>query len=287
MVKIFNVLIFSFFIFFIFSLYEIKSKIFLCNYSYIRQEENHLIMILFFTMLFVIIPVILMTIFFFYKYNENNKNKIYNPDWESSYILELIIWTIPIIIIVFLSVISINSTKNLDPRKNINSINKTIEIDVVSLDWCWLFIYPNHKIASVNELSFPVNTPIKFNLTSASVMNSFFIPNLGSQIYTMPGAKTTLYLISNNVGIYKGFSANYSGRGFSGMKFSVIVHENNKKFLNWIKNVKSSKNYLNNINKFYNLQIPKENRKIEYFSNVDSNLFYNIISKFSCNNNSY
>ncbi|WP_343154694.1 ubiquinol oxidase subunit II [Buchnera aphidicola (Pseudoregma panicola)] len=284
MIKNFNILIFIFFVFFVFIVSEIRSKIFIHNYSYIREEENHLIFILFFTMLFVIIPVIFMTIYFSYKYNENNKNKIYNPNWKDSYIIESIIWILPIIIIFFLSIISINSTKSLDPRKNINSINKTIEIDVVSLDWCWLFIYPNHKIATINEVSFPINTPIKFNLTSGTVMNSFFIPNLGSQIYTMPGAKTKLYLIANHSGIYKGFSSNYSGNGFSGMKFSVIVFENNNKFFNWIKDVKKSKNSLENMNNFYNLQINRKNREIEYFSNVCPNLLNNVISKFNCIN---
>ncbi|WP_343183954.1 ubiquinol oxidase subunit II [Buchnera aphidicola (Ceratovacuna keduensis)] len=284
MIKKFNILIFIFFVFFSIIISEIKYKFFIYDYSYIREKENNLILILFFTMLFVIIPVIFMTIFFVYKYNENNKNKIYSPNWKDSYIVESIIWTIPIIIIFFLSIISINSTKDLDPRKNINSINKTIEIDVISLDWCWLFIYPNYKIASINEVSFPVNTPIKFNLTSGSVMNSFFIPSLGSQIYTMPGAKTKLYLIANHVGVYKGLSANYSGNGFSGMKFSAIVFKNNNEFFNWIKNIKKSKNSLNNINNFYSLQISRKNREIEYFSNVYPNLLNNVISKFNCKN---
>ncbi|WP_343189861.1 ubiquinol oxidase subunit II [Buchnera aphidicola (Astegopteryx bambusae)] len=284
MIKNFNLLIFIFIVFFMFVLSEIKTKMFFNSYGYIREQENHLIIILFLTMLLVIIPVIIMTIFFSIKYNENNKEKRYTPNWDNSYFIESTIWIVPMIIILFFSFLSIHSTKKLDPRRNINNFHKTLEIDVISLDWCWLFIYPNYHVASINEVVFPANTLIKFNLTSGSVMNSFFIPNLGSQIYTMPGAKTNLYLISKYSGVYKGFSANYSGEGFSNMKFSVLIFKNRNNFLNWIKKLKQSKNFLNNYRKFSYLKIPKKNRQVEYFSNVYPKLFYNVIEEFNCKN---
>ncbi|WP_343188130.1 ubiquinol oxidase subunit II [Buchnera aphidicola (Ceratoglyphina bambusae)] len=282
MKKRINTILFIFIAFFIFvysKSYAIES---FSSYGIIRKEQNNLMLISFFAMLIIVIPVIFMTLFFAYKYNENNSNKSYDPNWNNSIYIEMIIWIVPIVIIFFLSVLSFNSTRNLDTNKRINGYNKTMQINAISLDWCWLFIYPDEHIASINEVSFPVNTPVKFNLTSNSVMNSFFIPSLGSQIYTMAGAKTKLYLIANHKGIYKGLSSNYSGNGFSGMKFSVIVCDNIQ-FIDWINKIKKSKNYLDDISKFNVLQIPESNRKIEYFSNVYPNLFYNIINKFNNN----
>ncbi|WP_343189002.1 ubiquinol oxidase subunit II [Buchnera aphidicola (Chaitoregma tattakana)] len=282
MIKNIYVILFCCISFFTFIFLEIRRKIMFSTYGYIRDKENHLILILFLIMLLVVVPVIIMTMYFMFKYNENNKNKKYCPNWNSSYIIESIIWIIPIIIVTIFSVISFNTTKSLDPSKYIQSNRKTIEINVISLDWCWLFIYPDYKIASINEVAIPTNTTVKFNITSSSVMNSFFVPNLGSQIYAMPGTKTKLYLITKHSGIYKGMSSNYSGYGFSNMKFTLLAFDSDSKFLSWINILKSSKTFLDNRKKFENLQIPKINRKKEYFSHVYPDLFENIINKFHC-----
>ncbi|XBC39642.1 MAG: ubiquinol oxidase subunit II [Buchnera aphidicola (Chaetogeoica yunlongensis)] len=247
----------------------------------IAQQQCYFFIIAFVTMLFIIIPVIFMTIFFLLSYRESNVNKIYTPTWSHSNIIEVLTWGIPIFIVLFLSILSWKSTHELDPKKPILVANNVqpIRINVISLDWKWLFIYPDKKIATINKLVIPINTPIIFTLTSDSVMNSFFIPSLGSQIYTMPGMQTSLNLIANRSGLFKGFSSNYSGKGFSNMKFNVLVVSNRYIFNEWVKQVQLSKYRLNSIYVFYRF-INKfyEDNSVRYFSNVSTDLF-NLIVK--------
>lgn len=244
----------------------------------IAAEQNKLILITTLLMLVVVIPAIVMSLFFSYKYKEKNQ-LTYNPNLLHSKKIELIIWTLPVLIIIFLSYITWVSTHKLEPSKKIELNNriKPIEIQVISLDWKWLFIYPKQKIATINYIIFPVNTPITFKITSNTVMNSFFIPRLGSQIYAMSGMKTELNLISNKECILKGFSANFSGKGFSDMKFKVIITDNNK-FIEWIKKVKSFSKKIINLNNFNKISAPSINNPTESFSNIDINLFEKIIS---------
>lgn len=248
----------------------------------IGLEERNLILLSFSLMLIVVIPVIIMTIVFSIKYRSSNINNTqYNPNWEQSKVIEFFIWIIPIIIITVLSIFTWKSTHKLDPKNPIISVTyDPIVIDVIALDWKWLFIYPKNNIATINELSFPVNVPVKFNVTSHSVMNSFFIPQLGSQIYAMAGMHTQLFLISNYPGKYQGISSNFSGSGFSGMKFTVIVTKNEKEFDQWIYKIKKSKNHITNTNEYEKLAKPSTFHPIIYFSNVQPNLFYEVLNKF-------
>ncbi|WMC18841.1 MAG: ubiquinol oxidase subunit II [Enterobacteriaceae bacterium PSpicST2] len=241
--------------------------------------EKKLILTSILLMLIIIAPVLFLTILFFNKYKNINKNK-YNPNWCNSNKIEFLIWIIPISIIFILGLITFKTTYELDPYKNIINFNKPIKIEVISLDWKWLFIYPEENIATINEIYFPKNTPIDFKITSNSVMNSFFIPKLGSQIYSMAGMKSKLHLISNESGNYEGFSSNFSGKGFSGMKFNVVVTENNYDFYKWIKLIKNSKNSILTYEKFNFINKQSENNSIEYFSKVKKNLFNKIISNF-------
>ena len=144
------------------------------------------------------------------------------------------VWTVPLIIITILAVLTWRSTHALDPYKPLVSEHKPVTIEVVSLDWKWLFIYPEYDIATVNEIAFPVDVPVNFRITSASVMNSFFIPQLGSQIYSMAGMETKLHLNAREPGTYAGISANYSGGGFSGMRFKAIA-TSQEGFDEWVK----------------------------------------------------
>ncbi|WGS66206.1 ubiquinol oxidase subunit II [Enterobacteriaceae bacterium ET-AT1-13] len=239
--------------------------------------EKKLILTSIVLMLFIITPVLFITIWFFYKYNSTNKNK-YKPNWCNSKKIEFFIWIIPIIIIFILGLITFKTTYELDPYKTINNLNKVIEIEVISLDWKWLFIYPKENIATINEIYFPKNTHINFKITSNSVMNSFFIPKLGSQIYSMAGMESKLNLISNESGNYEGFSSSFSGKGFSGMKFNVIVTKNIDNFNKWIKLVKNSKNSVLTQERFNILNKQSENNSVEYFSKVKKNLFKEIIN---------
>lgn len=251
--------------------------------GFVAIEQKNLILISFLVMLLVIVPVIFMTFFFVFRFRESNYNNIKSiPIRLSSNFIEIFVWGIPVIIIMFLSVLSWKSTHYLDPGRLIISNNKPIRINVVSLDWKWLFIYPEEKIATINELVIPVNTPIIFELTSNSVMNSFFIPLLGSQMYTMAGMTTRLNLIANIPGEYQGISANYSGDGFSDMKFKVLVASNNKLFNEWTKKVnRLSLYHLNSICDFNRLIVPISSSKMKYYSHVNNNLFSMIVKNFT------
>lgn len=246
----------------------------------IGLEQRTLILTALGLMLIVVIPVIFMAFRFSWKYRASNKNAPYKPDSADSKKIEIIIWGIPIIIILILATITWKTTHELDPYKPIVNGTPPITIEVVSLDWKWLFIYPEQGIASVNELAFPANVPIEFKISSNSVMNSFFIPQLGGQIYAMAGMQTKLHLIANEAGTYGGISSNYSGRGFSGMKFTAIATPDEEIFNQWVAKVKQSSNTLNTIDDFNQLAKPSENNPVTYYSMVKPNLFHEIMSQF-------
>jgi cytochrome o ubiquinol oxidase subunit 2 len=172
-------------------------------------------------MLVVVLPVILVTVGFAWWFRAGNKRAVYRPDWSYSGQLEFLVWSVPALVVLFLGGIGWVSSHELDPAKPIVSAEHPLEIEVVSLDWKWLFIYPEQGVASVNRLVVPAGVPIHFRLTSATVMNSFFVPQLGSQIYTMAGMATQLNLMADNPGAYPGLSAQFSGDGFSDMRFDV------------------------------------------------------------------
>jgi cytochrome o ubiquinol oxidase subunit II len=184
-------------------------------------------------MLAVVVPVIILTLTFAWWFRSGNRRATYRPEWEYSGRIELIIWAIPALVILFLGGIAWIGSHELDPPKPLPSAASPLEVEVVSLDWRWLFIYPSEHLATVNYLVIPTDVPVHFRLTSTSVMNSFFIPQLGSQIYTMPGMTTQLNLQADEAGSYPGFSAQFSGPGFSDMQFTVRA-ESGKGFAAWI-----------------------------------------------------
>jgi cytochrome o ubiquinol oxidase subunit II len=172
-------------------------------------------------MLSIVIPVILATIGFAWWFRASNTRAFYWPEWEFSGRLELIVWSIPALVITFLGGIAWFGSHVLDPYVPLDDKTKPIEIQVVSLDWKWLFIYPQDGVASVNLLAIPAGQQVHFKLTSSGVMNSFFVPQLGSQIYSMSGMTSQLYLQANATGTYQGLSAQFSGQGFADMHFEV------------------------------------------------------------------
>jgi cytochrome o ubiquinol oxidase subunit 2 len=183
--------------------------------------EKDLILLSVGLMLIVVIPVILMTLAFAWRYRASNTKATYSPNWSHSTAIEVVVWTIPCIIILILGTVTWFTTHSLDPRQPIASNEKPLEVDVVSLDWKWLFIYPEYGVASVNELAMPVGRTVHFKLTSSGVMNAFFVPQLGTQVYTMPGMQSLLNLRADHAGTYEGMSANYSGHGFADMHFAA------------------------------------------------------------------
>lgn len=244
-------------------------------------EEKNLIVTVLILMSLIVVPVIFMTILFTIKYGIKKKKSIYSPNFKNSGKIEFFCWMIPIFIIFIIAIITWKTTHKLDPYKPIKSKKQPINVQVIASNSKWIFIYPKENIATVNEIAIPVNTPINFQITSNCVMNSFFIPSLGSQIYAMPGMQTKLHLIANKTGIYKGFSSSYSGNNFSKMKFNVIIYSNNEKFYNWIRKIQKKNNTLSSIKKIDNInQITKKNQ-IYYFSSVNKKFYENIVLQFN------
>jgi cytochrome o ubiquinol oxidase subunit 2 len=189
-------------------------------------------------MLAVVVPVIILTLAFAWWFRAGNRRATYRPDWEYSGTIELIVWAIPALVILFLGGIAWIGSHELDPPKPLASAASPLEVEVVSLDWRWLFIYPRERIATVNRLVVPTGVPVHFRLTSTSVMNSFFIPQLGSQIYTMAGMTTQLNLQADQAGSYPGISAQFSGPGFSDMRFTLVA-DSSEKFASWVAEVRT------------------------------------------------
>ena len=178
-------------------------------------------------MLIIIVPVMALTVWFAWRYRATNRQATYNPDWDHSTKLELVIWAIPLLIIVCLGALTWVGTHLLDPYRPLDRIDaqtpvsnqQPLQVQVVAMDWKWLFIYPEYGVAVVNEAAAPVDRPIRFSITSSSVMNAFYVPALAGMIYGMPGMQSTLHAVMNEPGDYAGFSSNYSGAGFSHMRF--------------------------------------------------------------------
>ena len=241
-------------------------------------------------MLLIIVPVMALTIFFAWRYRQSNKAANYQPEWDHSTQLELVIWGAPLLIIICLGALTWLGTHLLDPyrplaRNNANNhaaMNDAannappIEVEVVALDWKWLFIYPQYGIATVNEMAAPVNRPITFRITASAVMNSFYIPALAGQIYAMPGMETKLHAVMGEAGNYQGFSANYSGAGFSGMRFTFRSLDA-AGFDGWVNNIKSGAQALDRM-RYLELEKPSENVPVQSFAKVDQALYDAILN---------
>jgi cytochrome o ubiquinol oxidase subunit 2 len=205
----------------------------------IGQSERLILIDSLAIMLVIVVPVILATVGFAWWFRASNTRAQYLPDWAFSGHLELIVWAIPALVITFLGGIAWFGSHALDPFKPLPSTAKPLEVDVVSLDWKWLFIYPDDGVAAVNQLVIPVGTPVHFKLTSSGVMNSFFVPQLGSQIYTMAGMTSQLHLEADRAGTYLGISAQFSGEGFPDMRFDVRAVAPDA-YARWVADTKSA-----------------------------------------------
>ena len=190
-------------------------------------------------MLAIVIPVILAILGFAFWFRASNEGARYRPDFTYSGRLELLVWSIPAMTVLLVGGVAWIGAHDLDPGKPISSTVKPVNVQVVSLDWKWLFIYPEQGLASVNKLVVPVGTPISFELTSSSVMNSFFVPQLGSQIYAMSGMATRLHLQADHLGTYAGISAMFSGDGFPDMRFTVDAVTDDR-FAQWVRQARET-----------------------------------------------
>jgi cytochrome o ubiquinol oxidase subunit 2 len=256
-----------------------KEAVLLNPKGLLGQEELDLIIIALVLMLLIVIPVIVMTFIFAYKYRETNTKAKYDPDWHHSNKIETVVWGIPIVIIVILATITWKTTHTLDPYKPIEVPGvKPLTIQVVALDWRWLFIYPEQNIATINFVQFPENVPIDFKVTADAPMNSFMIPQIGGQIYAMAGMQTHLHLIADTPGDYAGRSVSYSGHGFSGMTFVARVSSASD-FQAWVAKVKQGPQQLSA--SLYN-QLSQQSCESEqhFYSAVSPRLYDNIIMKY-------
>lgn len=244
----------------------------------IGTQEKNLILIALGLMLLVVIPVIALTLFFAWRYRASNTRATYAPKWAHSNAIEVVVWTIPCVIVITLAVLIWRTTHSLDPYRPIASQTKPVHVEVVALNWKWLFIYPDYGVASVNQLAIPVNTPIDFRITAQSLMNSFFVPQLGSQVYAMAGMQTQLHLIANRPGVYAGRSAAFSGPGFSDMHFDTLA-TSRADFDAWIARAKTSPLALDKA-AYGVLEQPSEKVPVALYRAVEPALFDDIVDQY-------
>ncbi|HEY4074342.1 MAG TPA: ubiquinol oxidase subunit II [Herbaspirillum sp.] len=237
-------------------------------------------------MLVIIVPVIALTLLFAWRYRASNTKATYDPEWNHSTMLELLIWAAPLLIIIALGALTWVSTHKLDPYRSLDRIDaartvpantEPLTVEVVALDWKWLFLYPELGIATVNELAAPVDRPIQFKITASTVMNSFFIPALAGQIYAMPGMETKLHAVINHPGVYDGFSANYSGAGFSGMRFK-FHGMSTADFNQWVQQARSGGGTLSRDN-YLKLEQPSEREPVHFYNKVAPGLYDAILNR--------
>jgi cytochrome o ubiquinol oxidase subunit II len=244
----------------------------------IGTQERHLILVALALMLAVVIPVIGMTLFFFWRYRESNKQATYAPEWSHSTAIEVVVWGIPAMIVLFLGVLIWRTTHSLDPYRPLDSKVQPVRVQVVALNWKWLFIYPDCGIATVNQLEIPAKTPIDFQLTADSIMNSFFIPRLGSQVYAMAGMQTQLHLIADEPGTYHGISSAFSGPGFSDMHFEVRAMSP-AEFQAWVGRVKQRQGILT-FEGYHTLASPSTNDIPTTYAQVQDGLFLHVVNQY-------
>jgi cytochrome o ubiquinol oxidase subunit II len=253
----------------------------------IAAQQGDLIRISTALMLLIIVPVILLTLVFAWRYRHSNTAATYTPDWDHSTVLELVIWGAPLLIIIALGLITWTSTHLLDPYRPLQKVNdegksvpvaaRQLDVQVVALDWKWLFIYPEQGIATVNELVTPVDMPVRFHLTASSVMNAFYIPALAGQIYAMPGMSTTLHAMNSKPGQYEGFSSNYSGAGFSHMRFTYHSVAQGD-FDAWVGKVKADGKALQRAD-YMVLEKPSERDPVRHYASVAPQLYDAIVNR--------
>lgn len=243
--------------------------------------EQQLQLIIFTVMLFLAaaVPTLLLLYFTAWKYRSTNLKVAHRPSGKASKPLVIGMWVVPTIFMLILASVMIPSTHKLVPQEVIKHDKKPITIQVVSMNWKWLFIYPEQKIATVNFVQIPVDTPITFEMTAdESPMSSFWIPNLGGQLYSMTTHVNRLNLIAESTGDYPGNSAEINGHGFAGMKF-IARASTDAEFNDWVKQVKRTPNILDS-DEYDKLLVPSEDHPVTIYSKADNNLFAKVIQKY-------
>lgn len=245
----------------------------------VAADEKHILIVSALLMSLVVVPVIFMTLYFAWRYRASSTKATYAPNWAHSNLLEAIWWSIPCVIIVILGAITWFSCHRLDPYRPLalKTNEKTITIQAIALEWKWLFIYPDFNIATINFVQFPVGVPVKFVISAEGPMNSFHIPQLAGQIYAMGGMQTKLHMVADTVGDYNGLSANFSGDGFSDMKF-IARASTQAEFNRWVKTVQKSPDALTMVS-YNQLLTPSKNQTVKYYSSANKYIFDAVLMK--------
>lgn len=255
--------------------------------GYVAQQQSDLMIAATLLMLLIVVPVLVATFVIAYRYRRSNAKSSYAPTWAHSTKLELLIWAAPLAIIVMLGAMTWISTHVLDPFAplSVEAIEQSplpeqhapLQIDVVALNWKWLFLYPDYGIATVGEVAAPVGVPIRFRITASDIMNSFFIPAIAGQIYAMPGMRTVLSAVANETGTFKGMSSNYSGEGFNYMDFRFLSLTR-EDFAQWVGRVQSSDKQLTR-KRYLELAEPSIDVPVTLYSDYADPLFRKIVKR--------
>ncbi len=246
--------------------------------GHIADKQRELIIIATLLGMTVVIPVFVLLFGIAWKYREGNTKAKYSPDWQNNRLIETLWWGIPLVIITVLGVIAWQSSHELDPYRSLDSTKKPVKIQVVALQWRWLFIYPDEKVASMSDVHFPVDTPVDFEITADAPMNSFWIPKLGGQVYAMTGMSTQLHLEASETGDYHGSSANISGEGFAGMKFTAKVTSDDD-FRRWLNDANRSTDELNSVT-YDHIADPSKDTAVRNYRLGQDNLYDTIVMKY-------
>jgi cytochrome o ubiquinol oxidase subunit 2 len=244
----------------------------------IGAKQRDLLLIATYLMLIVVIPVFILTFAFAWRYREGNDKAKYTPDWGDSVLAESIWWGLPCIIVAILSVLTWKGCFELDPFKAIDPSKKPLVVQVIALQYKWLFIYPEQKIATINHLQIPQQTPIRFEITADAPMNAFWIPALGGQIAAMPGMRTELHLMADEPGVFEGLSANISGTGFARMHFKTTA-SSQEEFDHWVVEMQKSPKHLT-VQLYKELRTPGEHRMVESYVLDALDLYDQTIMKY-------
>jgi|UniRef100_A0A7V6DPY8 cytochrome o ubiquinol oxidase subunit 2 len=248
----------------------------------IGEEQRFVIIAAAVLMAIVVIPVFIMACWFSIKYRASNPKATYMPKWRESETIDLVMWGVPLAIVTVLAILAWSRTYMLDPYKPIPASSDPVRIEAVALDFKWLFIYPDYNIATVNEIVFPVQVPVSFRLTSDTVMTSFFIPQLGSQIYAMAGMQTRLHLLADQSGTFAGQNQQLSGLGYAKMFFKAHAVSPDE-FQSWVQKVRQSGESLDLARYDQLIQPNEDHYPVTYFSAVKPGLFLDILRKYDPN----
>jgi cytochrome o ubiquinol oxidase subunit II len=244
----------------------------------IAAGEERLMVLACLLMLIVVIPVFIMAFGFAWRYRESNtKRTVYAPEWDHSRLAEAIWWLIPIALISLLSVITWHASHDYDPYKPLASKEPALQVQAVAMQWRWVFISPGQHVASINVLHMPVGRPVTFHITADAPMNSFWIPQLGGQIYAMPGMDTQLNLEAGKAGIFYGSSANISGTGFADMHFNVIANSS-QDFASWVNGARQQTPLT--LSRYRQLAKPTDDPASKIFSDPADDLYETVINKY-------